>query len=108
MKYAKDLNAHSMNSQLKYKRHAFTRRFLFDVCSSNLLCKSILFKTQAAVVPSLVNLLSWYIDTSFTLPSDSMMISNSSDNDEEFAEVSGSINLQSATRAHLTIFFFPR
>ena len=49
----------------------------------------MLFTTQAAVVPSLVNLLSWYIDASFTLPSDSMMISNSSHNDVDFAEVSG-------------------
>ena len=81
--------------------------YFFEVYSSNLLYKSILFTTQAAVVPSLVNLLSWYIDASFTQPSDSMMISNSSDNEDNFAEVSGVISLQSATRAHSTILFLP-
>ena len=81
--------------------------YFFEVYSSNLLYKSILFTTQAAVVASLVNLLSWYIDASFTQPSDSMMISNSSDNEDNFAEVSGVISLQSATRAHSTILFLP-
>ena len=97
-----------MNSQLRYNRHVFTRRFLFEVCSSNLLYKSILFITQAAVVPSLVNLLCWYIGASFTLPSDSMMILDSSDNDDDFAKVSGVINLQNVTRAHSTMLFLPR
>ena len=64
--------------------------------------------TQAAVVPNLVNFLSWYIDASFTLPSDSMTISNSSDNDDDFAEVSGVFNLQSATKAYSTILFLLR
>ena len=85
-----------MNSQLRYNGYVFTRRFYFEVCSSNLLYKSVPFTTQAAVLLSLVNLLSLYFDASFTLPSDSMMISNSSDNNKDFAKVSGVINLQSA------------
>ena len=81
--------AQTMNSQSMYRRQAFTSKLFFGVSARRRSYMSKLFTTQAHVVPSFVNFRSWYIVASFTIPSLSTSISNSSDKDAELADLSG-------------------